>query len=301
MRFDGNLAWQQAVRLCSANKELLLVLAGVFFFLPGVTSAFFLSGLQEDLMRNMAAANQQDPKAMFQALSGIYAQMGPYIVGLLLVQTVGTMSMMALLTDAARPTVGQAILLGLKRLPTVFGVGLLLMLGYVLSGMVFVLVLGILGAIVGVATGAAAGAGAMSAPVIIIVAIGTAGFIGFLIYAVTRLSLTLPAIVIDQIANPWRALRRSWALTRGNTATLLGFYLVLMVAYAVIGMVVFMLLSTLVKLGTPQYSKAYFTANGLVSGLISGVVSILASAIIAAVHGQLAGGGGRESLSETFR
>jgi hypothetical protein len=299
MRFDGNLAWQQAVRLCSANKELLLVLAGVFFFLPGVASAFFLSGLQEQMMQNMVTINQQqDPKAMLQAMSGIYAQMGPYIVGLVLVQTVGTMAMMALLTDSARPTVGQAILLGLKRLPTILGVGILLILGYFASGLVFVLVLGVLGAIVGVAAG---GAGSMSAPVIIVVAIGTAGFIAFLIYALTRLSLTLPAIVIDQIANPWHALRRSWQLTRGSTASLLGFYLVLLVAYIVIGMVVFMLLSTLVKLGTPQYSRAYFTANGLVSGLIGGVVSILASAIIAAVHGQLSGGGGRESLSETFR
>lgn len=300
MRFDGNLAWQQAVRLCSANKELLLVLAGVFFFLPGVASAFFLSGLQEQMMHDMAAFNQQqqDPRAMLQAMSNIYAQMGPYIVGLVLVQTVGTMAMMALLTDSARPTVGQAILLGLKRLPTIFGVGILLMLGYFASGLVFVIVMGVLGAIVGVAAG---GAGSMSTPVIIVVGIGMAGFIGFLIYALTRLSLTLPAIVIDQIANPWHALRRSWQLTRGSTASLLGFYLVLVVAYIVIGMIVFMLLSTLVKLGTPQYSRAYFTANGLVSGLIGGAVSILASAIIAAVHGQLSGGGGRESLSETFR
>lgn len=296
MRFDGNLAWQQAVRLCSANKELLLVLAGVFFFLPGVASAFFLSGLQEQMMRDMAAANQQDPKAMLQALSGIYTQIAPYISVLLLVQTAGTMAMMALLTDSARPTVGQAILLGLKRLPTVLGVGILLIIGYFATALVFVLVLGVIGALLG-----ATGAG-LSGPVVIVVAIGTAGFLAFLIYALTRLSMTLPAIVIDQIGNPWHALRRSWGLTRGNTAGLLGFYLVLMVAYVVIASLTFMVLGALVKLGTAEYSKAYFTANGLVSGLIGGAVSILASAIIAAVHGQLSGQySGRESLSDTFR
>jgi hypothetical protein len=107
MRFDGNLAWQQAVRLCSANKELLLVLAGVFFFLPGVTSAFFLSGLQEQMMRDVAAANQQDPRAVLQALGGIYTQIAPYIALLLLVQTVGMMAMMALLTDRRGPPWGR--------------------------------------------------------------------------------------------------------------------------------------------------------------------------------------------------
>jgi hypothetical protein len=268
MRFDGNLAWQQAVRLCSANKELLLVLAGVFFFLPGVTSAFFLSGLQEQMMRDVAAANQQDPRAVLQALGGIYTQIAPYIALLLLVQTVGMMAMMALLTDSARPTVGQAILLGLKRLPTVLGVGILLIIGYFLTALVFVLVLGVIGALLG-----ATGTG-MSGPVVIVVAIGTAGFLAFLIYAVTRLSMTLPAIVIDQIGNPWHALRRSWSLTSGNTAGLLGFYLVLMIAYVVIVSLTFMVLGTLVKLGTAEYSKAYFTTNGLVSGLIGGAVSI---------------------------
>ena len=31
MKFDGNRAWNDAVRAVSANREVLLVLAGVFY------------------------------------------------------------------------------------------------------------------------------------------------------------------------------------------------------------------------------------------------------------------------------
>ena len=36
MKLDLNAAWDHAVRLIAANREVMLVLAGVFFFLPYV-------------------------------------------------------------------------------------------------------------------------------------------------------------------------------------------------------------------------------------------------------------------------
>ena len=168
MRFDGNLAWQQAVRLFSANKELLLVLAGVFFFLPGLALAFFRSDMQLQMVRGLGGVDSHDPRAMLTAVGDIYAQVGPYMMLLSLAQMAGMMAMTALLTDAARPTVGQAIALGLRRLPTVLGVVLLFMLGYLVSAMAFGLVLALLAMIVAAVSG-----GAASAAMMAVVALGT--------------------------------------------------------------------------------------------------------------------------------
>jgi hypothetical protein len=294
MRFDGNLAWQQAIRLFSANKELLLILAGVFFFLPGLASAFFLSGTQVQMMRGLNGVDPHDSKAMLAAVGTLYAQVGPVMALLLLAQMAGTMAMVALLTDAARPTVAQAIALGLRRLPTVLGVLALFVLGYLLGAMVFGLVLGLLAVLVS-AIGGGAGAGAT----VVLVALGTGFFMAFLLFAMTRLSVTLPVIVIEQVGNPVLALKRSWALTKGRVASLLGFYLVLLAAYMVIALLLYMVLTALVALGTDQGGKAYAVTSGVISGLIGGVASVLATCIVCAVHGQLAGPG-REGIRETF-
>ncbi|MDE1915651.1 MAG: glycerophosphoryl diester phosphodiesterase membrane domain-containing protein [Sphingomonadales bacterium] len=294
MRFDGNRAWQQAIRLFSANKELLLILAGVFFFLPGLASAFFLTDVQVQMVHDIGTIDPRDSKAMLTAVGGLYARIGPYVALLTIAQVAGTMAMMALLTDSARPTVGEAIRVGLSRLPTVLGVMLLLMLGYLLAALAFGLVLGLLAMVAGVAGGGS------SAVMMAVVAVGMGGFMAFIIVAMTRLSVTLPVIVIEQVRGPLRALKRSWWLTKGNTGSLLGFYLVLMVAYAVIAMLLYMVLTALVALGTQQGSRAFYMASGVISGLIGGVVSVLATCIISAVHGQLAGPG-RETIVETFR
>lgn len=292
MRFDGNLAWQQAVRLFSTNKELLLVLAGVFFFLPGVASALFLGDMQTQVMRDISTVDSHDTRAMMAAMGAMYGKMGPYVAAMVLVQTVGTMAMMALLTDAARPTVGQAIAMGIARLPTLLGVLALMLLGYLVSAAVFGVAIMLIAAAASAASGTA-GAG-------VAIAMGMGLFVAFMLVALTRLSVTLPVIMIDQMRHPLRAMRRSWALTRGSTAPLLGFYLMLFVAYMVIALVLYMVATAPISLITDKGSTGFYTASGIVSGLIGGAASALGTTILCAVHGQL-GGAGRETLSETFR
>ena len=53
MRFDSNRAWQEAVASASANRVVLLPVAGVFFLLPGLASALFLSDVQESILANL--------------------------------------------------------------------------------------------------------------------------------------------------------------------------------------------------------------------------------------------------------
>ena len=52
MKFDSNRAWREASASASANREVLLAVAGVFFLLPGLASVLFLSDFQADMMAN---------------------------------------------------------------------------------------------------------------------------------------------------------------------------------------------------------------------------------------------------------
>ena len=283
MKFDGNRAWLDAVRAMSANGEVLLVMAGVFFFLPALVAAFFLVGPEADLQSavNAMMAAPRNPVVMRQAMHA-YGEIAPYVIVLLLVQSVGYMAMLALLTDQRRPTVGEAMAIGVRCLPALIGAMLLFFLGYVLAslplGLIVVGSMLVLGTQLGPAVG------------------GTVDIL-VLIWAVTRLSLTLPVIVIEGLHNPVRALVRSWQITSGTTLRLISFYVLLAVAYLVIGFALWALVNLLsAATGTGEAVKVI---SGAVSGVIGAVTSIVLTAILAAVHRQLAGPS-HEAISETF-
>jgi membrane-anchored glycerophosphoryl diester phosphodiesterase (GDPDase) len=283
MKFDGNRAWLDAVRAMSANGEVLLVMAGVFFFLPALVAAFFLVGPEADLQSavNAMMAAPRNPVVMRQAMHA-YGEIAPYVIVLLLVQSVGYMAMLALLTDQRRPTVGEAMASGVRCLPALIGAMLLFFLGYVLAslplGLIVVGSMLVLGTQLGPAVG------------------GTVDIL-VLIWAVTRLSLTLPVIVIEGLHNPVRALVRSWQITSGTTLRLISFYVLLAVAYLVIGFALWALVNLLsAATGTGEAVKVI---SGAVSGVIGAVTSIVLTAILAAVHRQLAGPS-HEAISETF-
>ncbi len=281
MKFDGNRAWTEAVRAISANREVLLVMAGVFFFLPGLIAAFLLSGLQTEMQAGLTAmmAAPKSP-AVLQQMMHIYSEIAPYVILLLLVQSVGYMAMLALLTDQRRPTVGEAMAIGARCLPALVGAILLFIVGYMFAS----LPLGLIVLAFITALGAQLGS-----------AIGVTIVLLVLILAVTRLSLTLPVIVIEGLHNPVTALVRSWRITAGTCLRLLAFYVLLGVAYLVITIALSALLS-LMSAGTGQ---AYELISGTVSGVIGAITSIVMTAILAAVHRQL-GGPSREAISETF-
>ena len=46
MKFDMGKAWNDTVAILSANREVLLVLAGVFFLLPALASGLLMDELE---------------------------------------------------------------------------------------------------------------------------------------------------------------------------------------------------------------------------------------------------------------
>ncbi len=278
MKFDSNRAWQEALASVSANRVVLIPLAGVFFLLPGLASALFLSDVQESMLANLG--NQAATEQLMQGALGRIMSIG--LISFVL-QIIGYMALLALLTDRGRPTVGEALMIALKALPTLIGTVLLFFVAYLLSIVVF----GMFAA----ALGAVSGLGAIVVALFLL-------FFAAIVYSMVKLSLTLPVIVIDKELNPVAALLRSWRLTKGNSLRLFGFYLLLFVIYFVIILLVGGLVMTVATLAAGK-GVISLLIGGLVSGAIGAVASVLLTAILASVHRQLAGPSA-EALGATF-
>lgn len=278
MKFDSNRAWREASAAASANREVLLAVAGVFFLLPGLASVLFLSDFQADMMANFgkpAAANR-----IMQGMTGPVVGFG--MVSFVL-QAIGYLAMLALLTDRTRPTVREALRAAIKALPSVIGAALLFFFCYMMAIIVF--------ALLAAALSSVAGLGAVAVVLVVVL-------IGAVFYSMVRLSLVLPVIVIEKIQNPAAALVRSWQLTKGNSLRLLFFYLLLGLAYLVIVMVVGMVSMALAGLIAGQ-GKVSMLIGGVVSGVVGAAASALLTAILAAIHRQLAGPSA-EAIGATF-
>ena len=265
MKFDMGRAWNEATAMIAANRNVLLVIAAVFFFLPALALGLLAPG--------MMTVNSLDLENPLAALGGLV------LVGFLIyliVTYIGWLAMLNLLSDRTRPTVGQAIGAGVKGF-----------LPYFLSQILVILGLGLL---VGIVLGIA---GAVHYALLILLALIV---VPVAIWMYAKFSLTAAVIAVEHVYNPVRALMRSWKLVSGNSLRLIAFYLVLAVTF----FVVFIVLSLIIALPTALLgAEAALIASAILQGLLGMVFTILLIAIIAAVHSQLAGPNMRE-VRETF-
>lgn len=260
MKFDSNLAWKQASGAVSANREVVLALAGVFFMLPQLAFAIFYpqpepsAGMSEQQMMEMVAT--------------YYGSILPMVIPMALVQAVGTLALLGLLDGERRPTVGEAIRGSLK------GV-----IPYLLAQLIAGLGIGLFAvAVVGSLSVAGGTAGAVVAFAIVLV---------LAIYVGVRLSLTAAVVAVEQVGNPLIALTRSWHLTRGSTARLLGFYALFILAFLVILIMANVLVGIPLALVAPDHVTLIVQA--LLGSALSALMALYFVAIIAACHRQLAG------------
>lgn len=264
MKFDMSAAWNEATRLMAANRDVLLVVAGVFFFLPYV--AFMLLFMNEMAALEAAQASNPDPSAMGEAMFGFYGQVWWVVLLMALIQGVGMIGLLALLSDRSRPTVGEALKTGLRLLLPYVGAQLLASCIYGLLILVPIAV--------GAGTSAAVG-----------VSVGLAAAVA-LAYLFVKFLLVSPVIAIEKVANPLAAMGRSWRLTKGNSLRLFFFVLLLLVALVIVGAVASMILGLGLALAGAEIA---LVGNAIVSGLINAAFYVVFLAVLAAVHRQLAG------------
>lgn len=263
MKLDLNAAWDHAVRLMAANREVILVLAGVFFLLP---YALFLLLVPIPDFSAIAAATGNNSQALAAAINGFAAEYWGAILLLVLAQTIGGLAVMAVVGDPARPTVRDAMTRGAAFLPSNFA-------AQVLTSLATTLVM-IAAVVLGAVTGSEAIAAALAVFVLPVV-----------IWLMTRWSLSGAAIAIERTANPIAALRRSWHLTKGNSLRLVAFYVLLFAAYFVIVQVLGLLVRVVTALPGADVAEIL---GALLSSLIYAVMIAMGYAVLASVHRQLA-------------
>ncbi len=272
-------AWNEATMLLSANRDTVLAVVGLFFFLP-----YFALALIAPEAINPApveAPPGTDPEvamnAAVDALLQQYANNWPLLLVLTLAQFVGTLSLLALLTDRARPTVGEALQRGLRSTPSYLA-------AQILSVLFVMIVAGLPLAILG-----------QFAPPAAAVLFGL--FLSLVVlYIFVKFALVAPVIAIEDQLNPIAALRRSWTLTKGNSFRLAAFFLLLILAIGIVALLVTSILGLVLAAFGDTVSNV---GNGIVSGLSNAIVGALLLAVLAGVHRQLAGPSD-EAVSETF-
>ena len=260
MKFDSNQAWKQAAGQVSANRDVLIALSGVFFLLPGLAIEMFLP--QPQPQANMTAQQIMD------LTRGYYFSALPYIVPTLLLQAAGTLAMLTLFTDRDRPTVGESIRRGVIGLFPYIAAQLLLGIG------------------MGLVAAAIFSAAALTGLLAVIVVLGTAVVVAA-IYVAVRTSLVAPVVAVEGVRNPVAAMIRSWRLTKGNSVRIALFYLLIVLAFAVVISIAMLLVGIVVAL-VASGPTALFIAS-LFRSILAAVMTVYFVAILAAVHRQLAG------------
>jgi hypothetical protein len=260
MKLDSNRAWKHASRNVSRNRDALLAVAGVFFLLPQLALALFFPAPEQTV-----GMSEQQIIAMTQSY---YASTLPAMIPLVICQALGTLGLLSLLSHAARPTVGEALRLGLAGLLTYLGAQILLGLGLGLAG----------GVVIG--TLALSGVHALAAAGLLLVIVVAA-------VVALRMSLSPAIVAIEGERNPLQVLRRSWALTTGNFWRLLAFYALFLVAVLVILMIARLFIG--IPLQMMAGGEIANIGDSLVSATISALMAMYLVAIIEAVHHQLAG------------
>lgn len=277
-KLDMGKAWTQATGLIGSNRDTISAIAGLFFFLPTLALALFAP----DLVNPPAAApDGADPQAAFQAMmdqmTQAYVDNWPLFLAMTLAQFIGSMSLLALLTDRASPTVREALTTGFASLLPYLAAQLLAAMGVAL--------------LIGIPLGVAAAAGSPVAALLVGALLAVIG-----LYVFVKFTLIAPVIAIDGIRNPIKALTRSWQLTKGNSFRIAAFLLLLFFTIGIISALVTGILGLVLSaLG----SDIAAIGLGIVNATVNTGIGVIFLVVIAAVHRQLAGHS-PEGLAATF-
>lgn len=260
-KLDTNLAWQNAHAAIKGNRETLLAIAGVFFFLPSLAFALLYP-------QPPAASGSMTPAQAMVFFEKFYRESLPFTLAMTIAQIVGTMAILRLFAGPSRPTVGDAITKGavdaVVFLLTMFGLSLL---ASIAAGLILALA---------TVTGQQTVAGIAMAAVIV----------AFL-YFFLRLILVMPVMAVEGLRNPAAALPRSWALTRGNVGRILLFLILMVLAYMVIVGIASALLGIVLALVIG--SAGAKIAVAIVAAALGAMFTLYLFTSLAAIHRQLAG------------
>lgn len=265
MNFDMNTVWSRSVELIRDNFQLLLIIGGVFLLFPTIVIYLLVPDMQ-----TLADPTAPPEAVMEQFRAFLLPMIGMFLV-LMLIQFVGYSAMVALMGDK-RPTVGEALKSGIMSVPSLIAVMILFALAYFIGSFIILVPFSLVGA----ATGSAA-----------LGIIGIMPVLLFVIWLMARMSLIMPAIVIDGILNPFKAIVKSFQLTNAKQWQIMLFWFVIFAIMFIVSLILNGIVGVFAALlGT---GTASMLIVGLVSGSIGMVSGMVTCAIAVAMHTQLSG------------
>ncbi|MGH6780527.1 MAG: hypothetical protein ACREB5_00270 [Sphingomonadaceae bacterium] len=224
--------WDDMVALFRSHIELLLAIAGVFLFLPS-------------LLTQLAVPDPQITGQGIEALQQYLAHYQTYMPTMFLLSiptALGQASILALVLDPARPTVGMAIQRGVSLLISFIALNMLVNLS-VMGGVLFFILPGI--------------------------------------YLIGRTFAASPALVAEHRLNPLTGFRRGLEVTRGNGWRVFGILLIIIlvgiILSAAITSVLGVAISLLASAETAIFASAFVSA--VLDSFIALALVLLAAAI----------------------
>lgn len=118
------------------------------------------------------------------------------------------------------------------------------------------------------------------------------------LYFYIKFCLTASVIADTDEKSPLTALRRSWALTNGNSIRIFFFLAIILLVAGIIYMITSGILGAIAALTLPE--NAAFVAKVVVDSVLSMALSIVMAVVMASLYRQLTNGPGSARLGDVF-
>lgn len=258
-----NQGWNETAAFVKREARLLFPIALLFVALP------------------MAAARLMMPA---QGGPGDLPDAGAWLIVLVLAIIVGMVGNLAIATLALRPgtSVAEALSNGLRRMPTLLGATLLIGLAATAAAFLIIVLFAILFGGGGSSPSQEDALRVAATSLILLVPLG--------LYVFSRLIFTTPIAAAER-AGPLAVIRRSWQLSRGSVWTLIGFILMVVILFIVIGLAVTAVVGIILSLsvGRPEAGSLAGILLLVVDALLNAVIAVYMTVMVARLYAQLAG------------
>lgn len=253
-------AWDEAKAALIASRRLLVPIALGLVLLPAVIMA---------MIEPPTAAGQQPPAGPWMLVALV----------MVVVMIIGELAIV-LLVNGWRGSVGGAISKASRRTPV-----------FILAALCFILPLVVLFSVVLVASGATPGEGGQ----VDWTNFSGTGWLLMLLAVLATIYFSvrlLPLLVVAacETLGPIASLKRSFALSSGHFWRLLGFIVLIVIAFAIVAATVGAVVGSLVTLlaGEPQPWSLSLLLIALTGGLVQAAFVLVYTAMLARIYAQLA-------------
>lgn len=122
MRIDIGAVVREALAIWRRDRDVILAVAGVFFFVPNLALSLLLTMDRTPVTVDAATV---DDNALIATLQAQLIENAPWLAMQALAELIGIAVLLTLLLDPARPTVGEALHSVVRRLPVLVAATLL--------------------------------------------------------------------------------------------------------------------------------------------------------------------------------